>query len=237
MPPASRPIARSAPSTMRSTQASSVTSGQGRDQERREHDEVEAPVEDDGRDPAAVRERAAGDPPGAEQVADATREHVVHGDAGDDHLDELELARAGHGDPAPARRLEPVRRLPCTPSPRTAVAASRPGASARRRRRSRTADREVQEDHRRGDADDGGQQDVAPATPRHPGHKMRRGSPGEGIGDRRSPLPGSSRGSARAIRIGRERPSPLSGPFFRPRGDHSDGVRERAAPRPDRRHG
>ena len=58
--------------------------------------------------PRPPRVRAAGDPARAEKISDASREHVVHRYSGDDHLEEAALSERGVGDPAPARRLEPV---------------------------------------------------------------------------------------------------------------------------------
>ena len=124
----------SEPTTIRSTQPSSVTSGRLTQQEGDEREDVEGAVEHHGREPAAARVRAAGHPARAEEIPDAPREHVVHRDAGDDHLDEAALPeprcrRCGATAPPAASR-----RPPCTRRRRGAAAAGRRGACPTRRR-------------------------------------------------------------------------------------------------------
>ena len=106
---------------------------QADEQEGDEREDVEGAVEHDGREPAAARVRTARHPAGAEEIPDAPREHVVHRDAGDDHLDEAAL-------PEPrCRRCDATappgagRRLPCTRRRRGAAAAGRREACPRRR--------------------------------------------------------------------------------------------------------
>ena len=93
---------------MRSTQPSSVTSGRLSKQESDEREDVERAVEHDRGEATSPRVGAARHPPGAQQVADASGEHVVHRNARDDHLDEAALPEPRVGDPPPAGRLHPV---------------------------------------------------------------------------------------------------------------------------------
>ena len=81
---------------------------QAQEQERDEREDVEGAVEHDGGEATSPRVGAPRHPPGAQQVADATGEHVVDRHARDDHLDEAALAEPGVGDPPPAGRLHPV---------------------------------------------------------------------------------------------------------------------------------
>ena len=78
------------------------------EQERDEREDVEATVEHDRREPATEGECSPRHPPCAQEVADATRQHVVDRDSRHDHLEEAPLPQPRVGDPPPPGRLEPV---------------------------------------------------------------------------------------------------------------------------------
>ena len=108
MPSPSNATAINAPTTILSAHDSSVTSGSVARRKASRTTRSKPRSKIDRRDTPAVRERTARNPAGSEQVADSSGQHVVDGDACDDHLDELDLARPRVGDLAPAGRLEPV---------------------------------------------------------------------------------------------------------------------------------
>ena len=119
MPPHRASSTRTEPTTIRSTQGSSVTSGRVATRKSASGEEVEAAVDHDRGEAAAAGERATRDPAGAQQVADPSREDVVHRDA----------ARR------PSRRTGAGSR-----SSRRSAASAPPAASRRRRcRRRRSA--------------------------------------------------------------------------------------------------
>ena len=203
----------------RSTEASSVTSG--RVASRNAASTTRSKPR--SKTTVAIRGRTRtrrGRPSGRGAGRRRAQEDVVHRDAGDDHLDELALARARRGDPAPAGCLEPVDDADAhdgeheRASPDCLSVCQTVPRSAPRTARSRNAT-------------DAGMPMIAAS---HIVRRFRSGIPdtrgvctvrGTATRGRRSPSEACAQRRTDTIGGGRDRPSPTSRQVLRRNGDHS----------------